>query len=138
MTSEPHPQVEGIGDNDLRLMLKRALRLVAVLAAVLFAVLTFTMGWRSGAMLLVGALISWTGIWEWRKLTTVVFARLDNQEPARPAGRTVVMFFLRLGLAGGILYVSLRFLNGSVYALVAGLCLAVAALSVEALRVLRG
>jgi hypothetical protein len=40
-------------------------------------------------------------------------------------------------MVAGILYVSLRCLNGSVYALVAGIGLAVVALSIEAIRLLR-
>lgn len=142
MTAEsqpaPNPPQECIGDDDLRRMLKRALRLVAILGVALSAVLTFTMGWRSGLMVVAGAVISWTGIWEWRSLTFAVFSQLDNMQQARPMARTVVMFFLRLGMAAVILYGSLKCLHGSVYALIAGLGLAVVALSVEALRLLRG
>ena len=42
-------------------------------------------------------------------------------EKARPMGRVLVGFFLRLGLTLVLLYVSLKYLNGSVYALAAGL-----------------
>ncbi len=124
-------------DAQLTEMLRRALRTVTILALVLFAILTFTLGWQTGLLLLAGAVISWTGIREWRNLAFAVFAKLDNQQSARPMGRTLVMFFLRLGMAVAILYVSLRCLHGSVYALVAGLGLAVVALSIEALRLLR-
>jgi hypothetical protein len=124
-------------DAQLTEMLRRALRTVTILALVLFAILTFTLGWQTGLLLLAGAVISWTGIREWRNLALAVFAKLDNQQSARPMGRTLVMFFLRLGMAVAILYVSLRCLHGSVYALVAGLGLAVVALSIEALRLLR-
>lgn len=137
--SQPIPgSAPPITDDDLRGMLRRALRTVAILAVVLFLVFTFTLGWQTGLQLLAGAAISFTGIWEWRSLALAVFARLDNQQAARPMGRTLVMFFLRLGMAIAILYVSLRCLHGSVYALLAGLGLAVIALSVEALRFLRG
>jgi len=47
------------------------------------------------------------------------------------------MFFLRLGIAALIIYVSLRCFHGSLYALLTGLGLAVVALTIEALRVLR-
>jgi hypothetical protein len=124
-------------DDDLREMLRRALRTVVVLGLLLFLVFTFTMGWQSGLLELAGALISYTGIREWRNLALAVFAKLDNQQSARPMGRTLVMFFLRLGAVAAILYVSLRCLHGSVYALVAGIGLAVVALSFEALRLLR-
>jgi len=124
-------------DDDLREMLRRAQRTVLILALLLFLVFTFTLGWQSGLLELAGALISWTGIREWRNLALLVFARLDHQQPARPTGRTLVMFFLRLGMVAAILYVSLRCLHGSVYALIAGIGLAVVALSIEALRLLR-
>lgn len=129
---------DAFSDEDLHATLRRALRTVAILAVVLFLILTFTLGWQTGLLLLAGAAISFTGIWEWRSLTVAVFSRLDNRQPARPVGRTLVMFFLRLGMALVIFYVSLRCLHGSVYALVAGLGLAVVALSIEALRFLRG
>ncbi len=137
--SDPLPEsASAMTDDDLRGMLRRALRTVAILAAVLFIVFAFTLGWQTGLLLLAGAAISFTGIWEWRSLALAVFARLDNQQQARPMGRTLVMFFLRLGMAIAILYVSLRCLHGSLYALLAGLGLAVIALSFEALRYLRG
>ena len=101
------------------------------------SVFTFTLGWRSGLLELAGALISYTGIREWRNLAMAVFAKIDNDQTARPMGRTLVMFFLRLGMVVAVLYVSLRCLHGSVYALVAGIGLAVVALSIEAVRLLR-
>ncbi len=140
MTQENGPAANlatSMTDDDLRELLRRALRTVVVLGLALFLVFTFTMGWQTGLLELAGALISYTGIREWRNLALAVFAKLDNQQSARPMGRTLVMFFLRLGVVAAILYVSLRCLHGSVYALVAGIGLAVVALSFEALRLLR-
>lgn len=117
---------------------RRAMRTVAILAVVLAAILTVTAGWQTALLLLLGALISWSGIREWWNVTTVVFDRMTPGASAKPVGRTLVMFFLRLGIAALILYGSLRCLHGSIYAMVAGLGLAVVALSVEALRLLRG
>lgn len=125
-------------DADLQDLLRRALRTVAILAALLFVVLTVLRGWQTGLLLLAGAAISYAGIREWRSLTVAVFDRLDNQQNASPMARTLVMFFLRLVMVAIVLYVSLRFLNGSIYALIAGLALALVALSFEALRLLRG
>ncbi|HEX4037369.1 MAG TPA: ATP synthase subunit I [Acidobacteriaceae bacterium] len=124
-------------DADFREMLRRAMRTVVILAPILFVVFTLTMGWQSGVLLLSGAVISWTGLHEWRRLALAIFARLDNQQAAGAMSRTLVLFFLRLAMAVAILYVSLRCLNGNVYALVAGLGLAVVALSIEAVRLLR-
>jgi hypothetical protein len=61
------------------------------------------------------------------------------QAPVRvqPMGRILVGFFLRLGLTVVVLYVSLKTLNGSVYALAAGLGLGVFSLTVEGLRMVK-
>ena len=128
---------ETMTDDDLRAMLRRALRTVVVLGLLLGGILTATRGWQTGLLELAGALISYTGIREWRNLALAVFAQLENRQSARPMGRTLVMFFLRLGVVAAILYVSLRCLHGSIYALVAGIGLAVVALSIEAIRLLR-
>jgi hypothetical protein len=136
--TDPAFNVAGsMSDEDLQQLLRRATRTVVILAFLLFAVFTFTMGWQSGLLELAGAVISYTGIREWRTLARLVSATMDNRPAPSPKGRTLVMFFLRLALVGGILYVSLRCLNGSVYALVAGIGLAVVALTIEALRLLR-
>jgi hypothetical protein len=135
--TEPEGLLAAITDDDLEAMLRRALRLVVILGVALAVILTALRGWQTGLLELTGAAISWTGIHEWKSLALTVFARLDNQQPPRPMGRTLTMFFLRLGAVAAVLYVSLKCLHGSVYALVAGIGLAVVALSVEALRLLR-
>jgi ATP synthase I subunit len=124
-------------DADLRAALMRAIRLTAILAALLFVVLSVTIGWRSGVLLLVGALISASGIWEWQRLVNAVNARLDQQKNSRPLGPVLLAFFLRLLIAAGLLYGSLKCFHGSVFALVAGLALAVVGLSIEAVRLLK-
>jgi hypothetical protein len=124
-------------DDDLQHLLRRAQRTVLILGLLLLLVFTFTMGWQSGLLELAGAAISWTGFIEWRTLARLVSSTLEPHPPARPMGRTLVMFFLRLAMVGAILYVSLRCLHGSVYALVAGIGLAIVALTVEAIRLLR-
>ena len=56
----------------------------------------------------------------------------------RPSiGFALFGFFLRLFVVVAVLYVSLRYLNGSALALVAGLAMGVFALTVEGLRLLR-
>lgn len=138
--SSPGPLTDSSGlitDEGLQQLLRRAQRIVAILGILLALVFTFTMGWQSGLLELAGAAISWTGILEWRTLARVVSSTLTQQQGPHPVGRTMVMFFVRLAVVGAILYVSLKCLHGSVYALIAGIALAVAALSVEALRLLR-
>ena len=115
----------------------RAMRTIGVLAAILALGVTIAMGWRSGILLIVGAVVSASGVYEWQRLIGVVNARLDNAQTPRSATPVVLMFFLRLLLAAGLVYVSLKCFHGSIYALVAGLALAVVGLSIEAMRLVR-
>jgi ATP synthase I chain len=131
------PSAGLVTDEDLQQLLRRAQRTVAVAGVVLALVFTFTMGWQSGLLELAGAVISWTGMREWRTLARLVSSTMTNPDAPRPMGRTLGMFFVRLCVVGVVLYVSLRCLHGSVYALIAGIGLAVAALTIEALRLLR-
>ena len=125
-------------DQDLGLVLNRALRSVIIAVAVGIPVIWFAWGWRSMLLFLVGGTIAATGILEWRQLMSAVLHRLDaDSANPKPVGPVVVWFFVRLGIAGGLLYVSLRGLDGKVAALLIGLALAVAALFIEALRLLR-
>ncbi len=94
-------------------------------------------GLESAALLLVGAAISGSGLWEWLRLMTAVMVRMDTGGEAKPLGMVLLGFFLRLGLTVVLLYVSLKFLDGSVYALAAGLGLGVFCLSVEGVRLMK-
>ena len=124
-------------DDDLKAAMRRTMRTIAILAAILFVIVTMSMGWRSGVLLVVGAAVSISGVYEWQRLIGAVNARLDNAENPRPVGPVVAMFLLRLLIAGVAVYVSLKCFQGSVYALVAGLALAVVGLSIEAVRLVR-
>ena len=85
----------------------------------------------------LGRLISGSGLYEWLRLMTAVMVRMDGGAKARPMGMVLLGFFVRLGLTVVLLYVSLKVLNGSVYALAGGLALGVFALSVEGLRLMK-
>ncbi|MCL6464106.1 MAG: ATP synthase subunit I [Acidobacterium ailaaui] len=124
-------------DADLKSALQRSLKATAIAGVVIAVVLAIAFGWQTGVLLLVGAAVSVTGIWEWQRLVAFINARLDNQRPSAGAGRVVAMFILRLILAGAALYLSLKYLNGSVYALIGGLGLAVLVLTTEAVRLIR-
>jgi len=115
----------------------RALRLLGVIAAVGIALVWWKLSWQSAALLAVGAGISASGLWEWMRLMTVVMARMDAGAKPSPMGGVLVGFFVRLGVALVVLYVSLRYLDGSVYALAAGLVLGIIALTIEALRLVK-
>lgn len=124
-------------DADLKASMRRAIRFTITLGALGALALVFTLGWQTSALFVAGVIVSAVGLYEWQQLIGVINAKLDNQRSPRATGFIVTMFFLRLGFAGLLIYVSLRWLNGSLYALVAGLSLAIIALTVEALRLLR-
>jgi hypothetical protein len=135
------PSFDTFSDADFKRTIWSALRMVAIAVAVGVPLLWWKLGWQSAALLAVGALISGTSLFEWLRLMTAVMARMDNvtelPAPVRPLTPVLIGFFLRLGIALALLYVSLKFLHGSVYALVAGLALGVAALSIEGLRLVK-
>ncbi|CAN5486542.1 hypothetical protein BH10ACI4_BH10ACI4_09370 [soil metagenome] len=124
-------------DADFRRTMLSALRLLAILAVILAALVGLKLGWQSAVLLLIGAVISGSGLYEWLRLMTAVMARMDGGATAKPMAMVLVNFFLRLGLTVVVLYVSLKLLNGSVFALAGGLVLGVFALSVEALRLMK-
>jgi len=128
-------------DEDFKQTMRRALRMVAIAVAAAVPLLWWKMGWASASLFVVGAAISGSGLYEWLRLMTAMMARMDaggaNPAPARPLAPVLIGFVFRLGFALALLYGSLKFLHGSVYALIAGLALAVAALSIEGLRLLK-
>lgn len=129
--------MDTLTDADFKRTVWSALRLMAVFTIVAAPIVWWKMGWQSALLLVVGALISGSGLFEWLRLMTAVMVRMDGGEKARPMGLVLTGFFLRLGLTVAVLYVSLKLLNGSVYALAAGLALGVFALSIEGLRLIK-
>jgi hypothetical protein len=129
--------MDSFSDADFKRTMRSALRLLAIVTVVAAPLVWWKLGWQSAALLLVGAVISGSGLWEWLRLMTAVMVRMDEGAKARPMGMVLFGFFLRLGLTLVLLYVSLKVLNGSVYALAAGLALGVFALTVEGLRLMK-
>jgi hypothetical protein len=129
--------MDTLTDEDFKRTVWSALRLMTVFTVVAAPIVWWKMGWQSALLLVVGALISGSGLFEWLRLMTAVMVRMDGGEKARPMGLVLTGFFLRLGLTVAVLYVSLKVLNGSVYALAAGLALGVFALSIEGLRLIK-
>jgi len=134
-------------DQDLRVVFNRALRSVVIAIAVGIPIIWVAWGWQSMVMFLVGGAIAATGILEWRQLMAAVLVRLDvaSMEPEgtrsskpRPLGPVLFWFFIRLVAAAGVLYVSLRSLDGKVAALLLGIALALVALFIESIRLFRG
>jgi hypothetical protein len=129
--------MDTLTDADFKRTVWSALRLMGLITLVAAPLVWWKMGWQSAVLLLVGVLISGSGLFEWLRLMTAVMVRMDGGEKARPMGLLLTGFFLRLGLTVAALYVSLKLLNGSVYALAAGLALGVFALSIEGLRLIK-
>jgi hypothetical protein len=129
--------LESFSDEDFRRTMLRALRLLAVVSVLGAAILWWKLGWQSAALLGVGAVISASGLWEWMRLMSVVMSRMDEGGTAKPMAMVLLGFFIRLGATIVLLYVSLKVLHGSVYALAAGLALGVFALTVEGLRLVK-
>ncbi|HXS14030.1 MAG TPA: ATP synthase subunit I [Acidobacteriaceae bacterium] len=129
--------MEGFSDDDFRRIMLRSLRLMAIVTVVAALLLWWKMGWQTAALLTIGAVISGSGLWEWLRLMTAVMVRMDGGAKPQPMVLVLAGFFLRLGVAIAVLYVSLRFLNGSVYALAAGLAMGVFALTFEALKTVK-
>lgn len=129
--------LESFSDEDFRRTILKALRLVAIGTVIGVPVAWWKGGWRSAVLLAVGAVISGSGLWEWLRLMTAVMARMDDGQNARPLAPVMIGFFLRLIGTVAVLYVSLKYLDGSVIALAAGLGLGVFALTVEGLRLMQ-
>jgi hypothetical protein len=129
--------MENLSDADFKRTMIRALRLLAIITLIAAPLVWWKMGWASAVLLLIGSLISGSGLYEWLRLMTAVMARMDSGAQAKPMGRILVAFFLRLGLTVVLLYVSLKVLNGSVFALATGLALGIFSLTVEGLRLMK-
>lgn len=130
--------VSAFTDADFQQAVWRALRVSAVVGLAATAALLWKLGWQTALLFVVGAVISCSGVYEWLRLMTVVMQQMDMAGRApRPIAPVLIGFFMRLGIALGLLYVSLKFLHGSVYALIAGLALGVLALLFEGLRLLK-
>jgi hypothetical protein len=136
MSEKIHPFV-ALTDAALQVLLGRAVRNTVILGLVPALVLWIASGWRNALMLLIGAAISAASILEWQRLIRLINAKIDNREIPRGAFLAVLFFMLRLIVFAGAIYVSLKYLQGSVVALLCGLALAVVAVGWEALKLLR-
>ena len=144
--------LQNFTDKDATDTIVRALRTLAIMTLIAAPLVWWKMGWPSAGLLVSGALISAAGLWKWLRLMTVVIARMDTADPdappaadgtrtggtkVRPMGSVLLGFFLTLGLMLAVLYGSLKLLDGSVYALFAGLGMGIVALTIEALRLVK-
>jgi hypothetical protein len=125
--------------------LRRAMRLGVVMAAIALPIFWWKTGWQGAAEFAAGAAISLSGLREWRRLMTALMEHMaaaeadksTNAAKPKAMGPVLAGFFIRLAVAVAVLYVSLKYLQGPVIAVVAGLAIGVAALTIEALRLLK-
>jgi hypothetical protein len=127
----------GLSDADVRAAMLSSMRLLLVLSVVAAALFWWRSGWQSAVLLVVGSAISCTSLWEWLRLIIAINERMDGGQTPRPMGMILFGFFARLGLTIAVLYGSLKYLHGTVFALAAGLGLGLLSLTVEALRLLK-
>ena len=135
--NDSNPPIADLTDEALQLVLKRAIRNTLILGAISAAGIWIASGWRNGAMLAVGAVISSASIFEWQRLIRLFNAKLDQQKTPRGAAMVVLFFLARLIVYAAAIYGSLKCLQGSPVALLCGLGLAMLVLAWEALRLLR-
>jgi len=131
----------GLTDLDVRNTMLASIRLLAIFSVIAAALFWWKSGWQSALLLVVGALISSTSLWEWLRLMTAINQRMDAGlkpgQKASPMGLILFGFFMRLGLTLVVLYGSLKYLHGTVFALAAGLGLGLLSLTIEALRLMK-
>lgn len=134
VAATPPPGTIQFNEEDIRRTLRRALMLAGAVILVATPILWAWLGWRSWLTFVIGAAISATGIVEWLQLLSAMMSRMEEGRTPVPMGRVLIMFFLRLAVAGVLLYASLNSLHGSIYALLAGLAISLLALTVESIR----
>jgi hypothetical protein len=145
--SQGSSQIAGLTDADFRGTILRAIRLTAILLALGVPLVWWKLGGGSAAYLLLGGVISGSSLWQGLRLMTAVMRQMDaqnqpdaqNPDQRRAPSLTPVFLglVLHMGIALVLLYVTLKTLDGSVYALGAGFLAGVFALSVEAFRIMR-
>jgi hypothetical protein len=136
--TEQAPILANLTDEALQVLLSRSARNCLILGLIGFAGIAIGSGWRTGALFFTGALISSASIFEWQRLVRLINARMRQQQTPRGASAAIVFILLRLAIFAAVIYVSLKCFQGAPIALVCGLGLAVATLTWEALRLLRG
>jgi hypothetical protein len=127
----------GLTDADVHETVVASIRLLLVLSLVAAGLFWWKWNLASAVLLIVGSAISLTSLWEWLRLMTAMNQRMDSGKSPRPMGVIVMGFAMRLGLTVGVLYVSLKHLHGTIFALATGLGLGLISLSIEAFRLLR-
>ena len=142
MNKQPDPvdqsqTSDNLTDADVRKTMLASIRLLLVLSLIAAALFWWAVNWQSAALLIVGSAISSASLWEWLRLMTAINERMDAGGTPSPMGLTLFGFFTRLGLTLLVFYVSLKYLQGTVFALAGGLGLGLVSLVFEASKLLK-
>lgn len=132
----PPANMPELTEAHVRQAMLRSMLWVGIFGFAIGSVLLLIYGWQTALMLLIGAAIAAASLWEWHRLILIVSAKLEGGKKGGGM-RIAVGFFLRLIIAGAVIYGSLKCLHGSVFALMGGLALAVPSLGLEAGRLVR-
>ena len=125
-------------DADVRNTMLAAIRLLAILSAVAAALFWWRSGWPSALLLVVGAAISSTSLWEWLRLMTAINERMDAGATPRPMGMILFGFFAPAwGLPWWFSMLVLSICTERFWLSLAGLGLGLISLSIEAFRLLK-
>ena len=88
--------LEQFTDADFRRTILGAIRLLAMVTAVGAILLWLKFGWQTALLLVIGSVISGSGLWEWLRLMTAVMAQMDalpdGEGKVKPMGRGFVRF----------------------------------------------
>ena len=74
------PELKPYTEADASRSLQRAAKLVLIFAVIALPLTLWRGGWPSAALLAVGAAISASGLWEWRRLMAALMARMEQSE----------------------------------------------------------
>lgn len=127
-----------LSDDAARATLAAAIRWALLITLLGALAIWISTNWHNAAMFAVGGTISAASLYEWLRLMRLLMDHQDQNKSGSGAGLVVAFFFLRLLFFAAAIYGSLKWIEGSVFALLAGLALAVVLLAWQALRLLRG
>jgi uncharacterized membrane protein YidH (DUF202 family) len=135
--SEPAHPLAALTDAGLDALLRRAIRITLVLGVLAALIVWKASSWQNAAMLATGTAISALSILEWQRFVRFINAKLDQKQTPSGAAVAAVFFVVRLIIFAGVIYGSLKWIRGSVVALLCGLGLAALAMLWEAVKLLR-
>ena len=78
-------------DADSIRTMQRALRFLLIMTALGAGLAWWKLGWQSAVLLVVGAAISGSGLWEWTRLMKALLFEVSPNDPATLAGVTALI-----------------------------------------------